>query len=222
MATYKIMKSTNPNYWVHVLCRKHNFEIIADMPEQSAFGVSSDWESRLPYSLSQLLEKAIGGIASGTIELTGYGPQVQDLSFQMWTGTTPIEIPITFLFDAETSAEYDVYRPIGYLQSLVLPISGTKNFISRNLLFPPGPVRGGGGYGIDIKIGRYTMFKDCILVSANKTLDNRLDSRGFPISGQVECTFRTSIVYGHQDYLEAMGLPPISGVETEEGWRSNG
>lgn len=213
MAKYVVAKSSNPNYWVHIVCPKHNFDIVCDMPEQLAFGISSEWESALPYTLSGLLEKAIGNIATTGAAVIGVSPVVQALSYQMWTGTTPIEIPITILFDAEESAQKDVYEPIVYLQSLALPVNG-----ALGMLYPPGPIWAGDrGYGIHVKLGKYILFENCIMVSANKTFDSRLDAAGFPISGQIECVFRTSKVYGHSDFLTAMNLPPISGSEDGKG-----
>lgn len=221
MARYMVAKSSNPNYWVHIQCKNHNFEVICDMPEQLAIGISSEWESRLPYTLSGLLEKAVGNIAQSAEAVIGVSPQFQSLSFQMWTGTSPIEIPITILFDAEQSAQRDVYEPITYLQSLILPVN--SSFGGANILMPPGPIWGGDrGYGINIKVGKFMFFKNCIMVSANNTLDARLDATGYPISGQVECTFRTSFVYGHKDFLDAMTLKNLSPVDSGEGYPGNG
>lgn len=214
---YRAYKGSNPNYWVHIRCLNHRLEVICDLPEQLSIGISSEWESLLPYSLTGLLEKVVGNTAPAAGAVLGVSPQVQSLSFQMWTGTSPIEIPITVLFDAEESAQRDVYEPINYLQSLVLPVNGS--WVGQKMLMPPGPIWGGErGYGIDIKLGRFAFFKDCIMVSANATMDSRLDAAGYPISGQVECTFRTSYVYGHKDFLTSMTLKNLSDVDSGEGY----
>lgn len=212
MVTYTINKGDNPNYWMLIECPGHNLEILADMPEQIQIGAQSDWESRMPFSLAGLLEKAFGQVAQGISTLVGVDPQVQSLSFQMWMGTSPIEFPVTLLFDAEESPQRDVFEPITYLMSIMLPNNG-----SGGLLWPPGPRWGPSdnsrGYGVNIKIGKMMQFIDCIVVNATETFDSRMGDDGYPIAGQVEIVFRTSIVYGAQDWLKAMQLKPISDLE---------
>lgn len=210
-------KSENPIYRVELVCEGHNIGMQMDMPEQLVLGVSSEFESRLTTSIAGVLNSVTGGAAENMANLMGAVSHLQALSFQMWVGTTPIEIPLTFLFDAEEDANFEVYQPIAQLQSIALPVNGTGTGLS-SMLHPPGPRYGLSskmgafglnttGYGIDVKFGRMMLFKDCILVSATATYDSRLDSKGFPMSGQVECTFRTPLVYGRTDWLKAMQLP---------------
>lgn len=207
---YTCAKSKNPNYWCHIQCPKHGLDIITDIPEQLTFGVSSEWDSRLPYSLSSIIDSATAGIGGRIVDSIGWNGQNQFLSYQMWMGTTPVEIPLTLNFDHESDALVDVYEPISKLMALQFPINTWD--IGGGILFPPGPLRGGqegdSDYSIHIKVGRMMHFLNCIMVSGNETLDSRLDKNGFPISGQVECTFRTSMVYGHIDWLKAMQLIP--------------
>jgi hypothetical protein len=198
-------KATNPNYICQISCNGHGIDILADLPETTNLGVQSDWESPLPTTLAGLLDNVTGGAASAIASSIGANPQSQALSYQMWMGTTPLEIPLTLLFDANSSGLEDVYRPITALMQMVLPVNG-----AGGLLYPPGPKGGltgafGGreGYGVTVRIGRMMIFEDCIISAASETLDTKLDKDGFPISGEVECTFRTSLVYGTADFLNA-------------------
>jgi len=202
---YNCAKSENPNYWCLIQCPGHGLDIITDMPEQLTFGVSSEWDSRLPYSLASILDSATLGLAGRLSDAVGWNPQNQYMSYQMWMGTTPIEIPLTLNFDHESDAQVDVFEPISKLMALQFPINRMGGFLT-----PPGALRGGqegdADYAIHIKLGRMMHFLNCMMVSGNETLDARLDKNGFPISGQVEATFRTSMVYGHIDWLKAMQL----------------
>lgn len=204
MAEFICVKGSNPHYYIDISCPGHGVRVVTEMPEQLTLGVQADWESRLPYRLAEVFSNipVVGSIVDKGIAAFGYGPQSQDLSFQTWMGTSPIEIPLQLHFDHKTSAFEDVYKPIVALQSLAQPING-----SLGMLLPPGPIRGGsGGYGINIRIGRMMIFENCILSSANETFDARLGPDGYPIAGDLELTVRTSYVYGHKDFLKAMRL----------------
>jgi len=208
---YRVAKTTNPLYLVDIWCPGHGFGVQVDMPEQLALAVSSEWESRLPSTIAQAwssISPLGGGAGQGASNIFGWDAIHQGMSFQMWVGTTPIEIPLTVLFDAEDSGLKDVYAPIAKLQSIALPRNDRT--MGNNFLVPPGPnvgiEWGGSGYGVYIKIGRMMMFVDCILVSVNAVFDARLDNRGYPISGQIDMVIRTSVTYGRSDWLRAMGL----------------
>jgi len=198
-------KASNPNYTCQISCRGHGIDILADLPETLNLAVQSDWESPLPSSLASVLDNFTVGISGNLSKAIGVDPHTQAMSFQMWMGTSPIEIPLTLNFDATESALEDVYRPITALCMMALPINS-----AGGMLTPPGPTGGlwgavtsRQGYGVDVRVGRMMLFKDCIISAASETFDTRLDKDGFPISGQVECTFRTSVVYGTADFLRA-------------------
>jgi len=203
MVEFVNVKGSNPDYYIQVSCPGHNFDVITEMPEQLTSGVQSDWESRLPYRLADLFSQIpiVGDLADKAAAATGYSPELQELSFQTWMGTSPIEIPLQLHFDHYESPYRDVYQPIMLLKSAAFPINDGL------LLQPPGPVRAGsGGYGVNVKLGRMILFQNCIIVSANETLETRLGEDGYPISGDLELTLRTSMVYGHRDFLNAMQL----------------
>lgn len=202
---YRTAKTDNQAYLIDIVCPGHGFGVQVDMPEQIALAVSSEWESRLPSALSEMwsaFSPLGGGIGKGLSNALGADPHLKSLSFQMWAGTTPIEIPMTILFDAERSALKEVYEPIVGLQSLTLPVGDGE------MLWAPGPDVGifsnqNAGYGVHVKIGRWMMFLNCIVVSANAVFDARVDNRGYPIAGQIDLVFRTPYVYGRSDWLKA-------------------
>ena len=203
MVTYITSKGKNPNYRVQISCPGHDIIIVTDMPEQVGFGVSSDWESLLPYKLSDILGQGIVALASQAAPKIGLQAQSQDLSFQSWLGTSPIELPLKLEFNAQKSAVDDVYLPISLLASLAMPINGRGN-----TLWAPGPAQGGNGndYSVHVRLGRMMAWVDCIITSANPSFDIRLADDGYPISGEIDLTFRTAKVYGHADLLKALGI----------------
>ena len=221
---FRTAKTTNPAYLIDIVCPGHNFGIQVDMPEQLQIAVTSDWENRLPSSLSGLWSAASpfgGGVGEGLAKATGSDAHIQALSFQMWTGTSPIEIPLTVLFDAEKAGLSDVYQPITMLQSLIFPVN--TSVVGVGTLQPPGPDvglfsrsitlgYGNSGYGINVKLGRLMMFLNCIMVSANATFDSRMDNRGFPISGQLELVFRTAVMYGRDDWIRSVSTGDFSAL----------
>lgn len=197
------VKGDNPNYYVDMNCQGHGVRIICEMPEQITGGITSDWESLLPYKLSNLLGGAIGSLANSFAVV----PQQQLTSFQSWMGTSPIELPLQLQFDAKEDAFEDVFKPIMTLKALGAPVNGSGGY-----LWAPGPVGFGNsvtgtGYGIDVRLGKMLFLKDCILRSANETFNTMLDERGYPISGEIELTFSSSYVLGHVDILNAAGIP---------------
>ncbi len=226
MATYFCNKSKNPNYLVQISCPGHNTDIIADLPEQIGFGVTSDWESLLPYSLAGMIDQIplVGNWAKAAAGAKALNVQSQALSFQVWLGTSPIEIPLHLQFDAYSSALEEVYKPILLLESFTLPITQQNYFggLAGNILTAPGPVLGGAnqmleGYGLNVRLGRQMLFQNCIVSASNHNFDTRLDKDGYPIAGEIEMTLRTSVVFGNLDLLTAAGISLEGGSTSGAG-----
>ncbi len=190
-----VAKGTNPNYLIHITDVNSGFELVADMPEQVSFSLSSEWEAKLPSSSSGM----IGGNVTGA--LSGSDTVIQQLTWQVWSGTTPVEIPITILFDAERSAFSEVYTPIRLLETLVLP-----ELIGKAFMRAPGPTPLNPTGGFNVKIGRMLSLYNCLMTSVSSTYDTRLDKDGYPISGQAEINIRTNRIYGRKEWLEAANL----------------
>lgn len=187
-------KSKSDNY--KVVIRSQGYEIVADMPEEFTTAVGSDWENRLPNSLNSIegLLKAGAG-TSATVQIT---------TQQVWVNSSPVEIPITLVFDAVEDAYQEVVKPIRILESMAMP-----DYVG-GFLYAPGPSlwRSGADYGCELFIGRQFHMNNMILVSVSASLATRLDEKGYPIAGRVDCTFRTPKVLSKSEWLEATGIPP--------------
>lgn len=188
-----ITGGSNPNYKVHLMCAARSLDITADMPEQVAVAIASEWENRFGTSTAL---GAAGMLPGGdtAIRATGGNFMVQELTRQIWVSSSPVEFPLTLIFDAEESAYNDVYKPVTKLMELNLPIK------QGAILIPPGPRLNNMEYAVVLRIGRMYFIPDGILVSVNGTFDTRLDEDGFPIAGQVDLTVRTSLVYSNVEW----------------------
>lgn len=208
MQTYNCSKGQNPNYVAYISCESLGMEIMADIPEQFSISVQNDFESRLPYSLADAFSRIplLGGVAENIQAVSGLNAQFQDLSYQMWMGTTPLEFSLTLLFDAENSAIDDVFKPINALMGMALP--GNQGVGPTTVLTAPGPIRGGtsGDGSVTIRVGRMFTFEHCAIVSATENIESRLEKSGYPIAAELEVTIRTGMVYGKADWLKAAGF----------------
>jgi hypothetical protein len=191
-STFRTAKSTNINYTCIIKDRALGVQIIADLPEQTMLAVSSEFANRLPFST---VGEAIGGKnaenAADVNYVTKYAAE------QVWVGTSPIEIPLTLLFDAQKDAYQEVWRPLSLLESMVLP-----NY-SDNL---------GGIYtspnfegSVSVNLGKMYL-PQCLLTSVASTYDTKLDKKGYPISGQCEITIKTYRIIGAQEWLKMKGV----------------
>jgi hypothetical protein len=156
-------------------------------------GVQSEWEARMPSSLTQVAERFLGGAAGTAVSSAAwafnYNVIQQGMSFQAWLSSTPVEFNLTILFDAENDAFEEVVRPMTQLSALVLPYRSAPD---EALLQAPGPspiypnrAR------ISVRLGRFVYLNSVILVAVNNTFDTRMNALGQPISGQCDVTIRT-------------------------------
>lgn len=213
-----VAKNTNPAYHVHIFCVGLGFELVADMPEQTAYAVAADYEAQLPASTGDM------GVANGVTFVTGTHATLQALTKQIWRNSSPIEIPITLQFDAYSDAFQEVYKPMRILEALAMPTVGTggaatfaqkvadvanavgKYFgydlgVNGTLLVGPNS----GGNTMSVVIGRMLTLSELLLISCNNTYDSRMTDQGYPISGQSELVFRTSKVLSRAEWVQATG-----------------
>lgn len=198
----KAAKGTNPDYFIHIKCPTKNVNIIADLPEQVSIAVASDWENRLASS-------TLGDFVAAAPSSVGTNAAVQFATEQLWMNTSPIDIPVSLLFDAETNAFNEVHKPMTLLESLTLPTS-----LGNGILVTPGPtvsnsvssINGYSGNPVSITIGRQITLSSCIVVSVSNTYDSKLAADGYPISGQSEITIRTPKVLSADEWLAIRGL----------------
>lgn len=189
--------SRNPDYWMQLSCNSQGVDIIANAPEQIVLSVASSWESRMPSSLQDIPGVAGGAIGLGANALN-MNVAVQWLTHQSWISSTPIEITLTLLFDAQTDAYVDVVEPMKKLQKLVLPYRRSPD---SQILMPPGPAAISADQDearTSLRIGRMLYLPSVIVVSANNTYDTRLNG-GYPISGQTELTVRSIVMPTRED-----------------------
>lgn len=205
---FLVAKSTNPNYHVHIRCLGLGFELVADMPEQTAYAIGVDYEAQLPSSTSDL------GFTGAGAYVTGTHASMQALTRQIWRNSSPIEIPLVLQFNAKTDANQEVYRPMRLLEALAMPTLGEgsntgfgplDSFLNwgmqaSGLLIAPNS----GGNIMALSIGRMLNLSEVLLVSCNCTYNSQL-SKGFPISGEAEVVFRTPKVLSRAEWLLATG-----------------
>jgi len=174
---------------------------MADMPEQMMIAISNSWEPRFGSGINEIA----GALDIGT-RVAGENIMVQPFSQLMWMNTTPIELPLTMMFDAEDDAYSDVFKPMNALELLALPD------VQGSLLTAPGPsVANPNRNKISIFVGRMYHFPSVVLTSISSQYDTqRLDASGYPLAGQVDITFSTDKVYGKSDW-NGISLRPGGG-----------
>lgn len=186
--TFHVARGKNPNYFVRIESTS-GLSLIADMSEAVNFTISNSWEPRFGAGLNEYT-------GDTGPRLAGENVMIQEFSRLMWMNTTPIEIPLTIMFDQQTDAYKDVYLPMNALELLALPDN-------RGIfLTAPGPsFANPNANKTSLHLGRSWYFPSVVIMSVSSQYDTRLDARGFPISGQTEVTFSTDMVYGKADWL---------------------
>jgi hypothetical protein len=207
--------STNPNYLMNIVCDDPAVDVVANLPEELNLAAHSNWQPIFPVTTIAGIAAQYGGLsgnlASRLAQVSGYNFMVQNLSWQIWDGTDPLEFSVSVLFDAYTSAMNDVLIPMTALESLALPY--TQN--TPGVLYPPGPnIIGAGNTGAgslgytSIYLGNFAVFAPIIITSVSNTFDTRLDNNGIPIAGRSEVSIRTAFVFSRQDLAKAFYLDP--------------
>lgn len=196
--TYMCSKSNNPNYMVHI--KSSGFEVIADMPEETTTSLGSEWEAWFPSNGDGVVGNAIRTLA-------GTALRAQIMSTQTWTNSSPVEIPLELLFDAESNPQTEVYEPMRRLEMMALPS------MSGNILYAPGPAPGlsqlydnTGSLEVELSIGRMLHIPSVVITSVQSTFSSRLTQDGKPIAGRSSINFRTSITPSRQDWEQWTGI----------------
>lgn len=185
----RLAKSANPDYVVRIYDASMGVDIVADMPEQFNFAVASEFQARAPVTGSE-------GTAADTI-LKGFDKSLQfkSLTQQVWVSTSPVEIPLSLIFDAESSAREEVWVPGTLLEAMALPKG------SGDLVMAPSS-----GGSTSVTIGRKLLIPNTIVVSVSSTYDARIAADGYPIAAQVEITLRTHTILSAEDWLTYKGV----------------
>lgn len=189
--SYKCARSKNVNYHVQIVCAGMGTELIADMPEEVSTQVGSEWEALLPSAISDVSRvfDSVGKAVAGTGAVLQYNTQ------QVWVNSSPIEIPLSLTFEAETSGFQDVVKPIRFLEKLTMP-----SMWAGGILISPGPNMAGGGKEVRVVIGKLLTLPSAIIISAAGSFSSRLASDGYPISGKCDITIRTDRVLSREEW----------------------
>jgi len=200
---------SNPNYQV-IIHRPESqdlpeIKIFGNLPESFSFGVTANYEARLPSvfnaaEIAGAINPALGNLARGAEVFSRVSRVFQLASHQVWTGSSPISFSIPMLFDAVEDAEKDVVLPIKQLMSLTLPFRGdtgalndvTGGKLDQYLLKPPGPVISNPDYGrVSMQIGNMNYYHSVLINDVNVTFDTRMTKNGAPISASVDVAVTT-------------------------------
>ena len=123
-------------YKAFIVAQEHVYEgetgviVEAWMPETLAMDVNATYEAPFAQGLNQVNE-SLGAIA----RFLGVNLTTQALTAQIWQGGAFIEFSLPLIFQADSSAAYDVMEPIKKLFSLTMP----KDPEGGGLLEAPGP-----------------------------------------------------------------------------------
>lgn len=138
-------------------------------------------------SFLQSVKKGIdtfGGVVSGMNVSLGY---------QIFTGTSPLQVTLSCAVQARTNAFEEVVDPIRRLQLLVAPKVGEGGFVTDF----PGPdamVALTGRAAVkdcSIRVGRFG-FNHVLIKSVDPTFSTEVDQTGWPISANVQISFETT------------------------------
>lgn len=188
--SYNTARTKNPNYLVRLYCPGQGVEIIADMPEETGTSLGSEWESWMAANGNKMQDIAQ--------LVTGSNLRWQEASKQAWSNSSPVEIPLELIFEAEKDARSEVYEPMRVLEMLALPSTGIGG-----LLQAPGPaglISTGPSLEVSLFIGKTLEIPQGIIVSVSSTFSSRLTKEGYPISGRSSISYRTSFTPTRADW----------------------
>lgn len=117
-------------YKALVICSDQNIVVDAWLPETVGVDVNATYETPYAQGLGNTNEK-LGAFA----QFIGMNLTTQALTAQIWQGGAFINFQLPFIFQAETSAELDVMKPIKDLLRLTMP----KDPSGGGILEAPGP-----------------------------------------------------------------------------------
>lgn len=191
MLNVNAARGKNPNYLVQIRNQSAGISVVLDMPESLSMTISNSWEPRFSAGLNDL-----NGFLDTSMKLIGENVLLQELSLLAWMNATPIEIPFSFTFDAVKDAYEDVFLPMTALELLALPDN------QGVFLTAPGPSRLAPDRNkIEIWIGRSYYLPSVVITSVASNPDMLFNKDGYPISGQVDMSVSTTMIYGKTDWL---------------------
>ncbi len=174
---------------------KEQVTIRAPLQHDINIKTTANWS---PLTASSFAPKMVAEavlLATGRSLVTKWG------SRQIWTGTSPLDFTLNLRFEAVNDPEKEVLAPIRELQRMILPYTRGKHG-DKMLMLPPGPLATGGirkffglsqdeGEIISVRIGKLLRMNKVIIREIDKTIMNRWEEGGNPISATVAIHFQT-------------------------------
>ena len=170
-----------------------------NIPTSSSFsGLSNSisFERSLIASLGQMVSDKFSGIpiVSDALEyVSGLVGGLNDkLGYQIFTGSSPLNVSLNCSVQARTNAFEEVIDPVRRLQLMVAPRANDEGF----LVDFPGPDAATALTGeaimrdCSIKVGRFG-FNHVLIKDVSTTFSTEVDQTGWPISATVQITFDT-------------------------------
>jgi hypothetical protein len=119
-------------YKAFIVCSEQRLTVDAWLPETLAVDIAADYDAPYAQGLSAMAPN-LGSLA----KFMGMNLTTQAMTAQIWQGGAFINFTIPFIFQAETSAETEVMRPIRDLMKLTMPKDETPG--GGGILSAPGP-----------------------------------------------------------------------------------
>jgi hypothetical protein len=201
----------NPNYLVQI---KKNIgagwdEVIASCPEEVSLQVASEYEARY----ANMLAEKLGAAGQLGTDIFGAGAFHQALTSQLWVNSSPLELQLTIIFDAETDAATEVMEQTKKLMSWVMPSRTTDVTIES-----PGPTLSDPDKNrIILHIGRTLTFNSVVIPSVNVNYVGAADANGNYIAASADVTFRTFLTPHREEFLTYFNQGGMGNEGTPEG-----
>lgn len=151
------------------------------------------------------------------LSIMGLSLRTTTLSTQVWRGTSPLRMRLTFELHAEHDALTEVVIPARQLLSLALPSTNSR---APTVLVPPGPnlfgeiareavgavnksfgtsfsvpkIATDSGQTINIYISKFLEFKRIIVTDVSTDFATKFDIKGYPMSAAIDIGFTTHTV----------------------------
>lgn len=169
--------------------------IRAILQHDISIKTTAQWSSLTAASFAPKMLAEAMQLISGRALVTKWG------SRQIWMGTSPLDFTLNLRFEAVNDPEKEVLAPVRELQRMILPYTRGQ-YGDKRLMLPPGPLATGGirkGLGIShdegeiisVRIGKLFQMNKVILLEVDKTIMNRWEEGGNPVSANVSIHFQT-------------------------------
>lgn len=212
----------NPNYFIRIFQQTTNLDVVANSPADFSFAFQNDW-----VSVASVFGNSVGSLVNSktrnnldlmreTLKSTGNYVQPRFTSIQVWTGTHPLEFTLKLFFKASTDAEKQVVEPVRKLTQMGAPDTFEYGGLAGNMaLQSPGPNMWNIGkalasgslmpdYAIYLRLGRRVVIPGLVITQLQGRWDAFYTSDGWPISAEVDVTFRTFMTFSRKELSQML------------------